>query len=82
MFELIHIFILTSYIYKNNPGKILQLAFLTYVKNMVKSIHIFKILWTDMYLFHLTTESVWEFELADLYSFRVTHVTQLPTAKN
>ena len=49
MFELIHIFILTSYIYENNPGKILQLAFLTYVKNMVKSIHIFKILWTDIF---------------------------------
>ena len=34
MFELIHIFILTSYIYENNPGKILQLAFLTYVKTL------------------------------------------------
>ena len=50
MFELIHIFIHTSYIYENNPGKILNFASSFFdIKIMVKSIHIFKILWTDIF---------------------------------
>ena len=50
MFELIHIFIHTSYIYENNPGKILNFASSFFdIKIMVKSKHIFEIIWTDIF---------------------------------